>query len=246
MSDDVAYEILGDPRAGGPFVFTCEHASNDLLGRAASDEDRVFVDDHWGWDVGAADVTRALQRTLGGVAVLSRFSRLLCDPNRSPERPDYIVEEIAGHRLSFNRGVDADERARRTRDLYDAFHDAVDRTIKTRLQLDEPARLFSVHSFTPTYLGQKRPMELGVLFDDHDEIAWRLEGAFDVEGFVTAMNAPYSGKEGLIFSAQRHGLQNDIVYLEIEVRNDLIDTPEKAEAVAARIARALEVYRPTP
>jgi len=50
-------------------------------------------------------------------------------------------------------------------------------------------------------------MEIGVLFDEHDELAWRLDEALTAEGFACALNAPYSGKppERLIYSAQRHG-----------------------------------------
>jgi len=83
-----------------------------------------------------------------------------------------------------------------------------------------------------------------VLFDAHDEPAWRLEGALAEQGFETALNAPYSGRDGLIHSAQRHGTAHDIVYLELEVRQDLIDTRAKALAVGRRIARALAYYAP--
>jgi predicted N-formylglutamate amidohydrolase len=54
------------------------------------------------------------------------------------------------------------------------------------------------------------------------------------------LNAPYSGKDGLIYAAKRHGSAHQIVYLEIEVRQDLIGSPESAGAIAERIARALE------
>ena len=46
----------------------------------------------------------------------------------------------------------------------------------------------------------------------------------------------------LIYAAQRHGRARDVVYLELEVRNDLIATPERARVIAPRIARALDVY----
>ena len=62
------------------------------------------------------------------------------------------------------------------------------------------------------------------------------------EGFDTALNAPYSGKDGLIHAARHHGREQGVVYLELEVRQDLIDDAEKADAVGERIARALEVY----
>ena len=140
----------------------------------------------------------------------------------------------------------APERLRRRRRYFDPFHEAVDRTLRARIALDAPVRLCSVHSFTPVYLGQSRPMEVGVLFDAWDEHAWRLEGALAAEGFAAVQNAPYSGFDGLIYSASRHGRAHGLVYLELEVRQDLIDEPPKARAIAKRIARALDAFAPPP
>ena len=240
------YEVVGDPSAGGPFVFTCEHATHILPEWAAEPDDLPMLEDHWGWDVGAADLTRALIQLTRSCGVLSRFSRLVCDPNREIWQRSFVVEQVEGHRLSFNRGVDTAERRRRQERYFAPYHDAVDQTIWARKAVGAPVRLCSIHSFTPLYLGRARPMEVGVLFDVHDEPAWRLEGALSEQGFETALNAPYSGRDGLIHSAQRHGTAHDIVYLELEVRQDLIDTPAKAQAVARRIARALTYYSPNP
>jgi predicted N-formylglutamate amidohydrolase len=87
-------------------------------------------------------------------------------------------------------------------------------------------------------------MEVGVLFNEYDEDAWHLEEALGGEGFESALNAPYSGKppESLIYAAQRHGQALGVKYLELEIRQDLIDSEVKAQAVGKRIARALQVY----
>jgi predicted N-formylglutamate amidohydrolase len=238
------YEIAGDPLAGGPFVFTCEHATQELPEWEPGEADRAALAAHWGWDIGAADLVRALAARTGGCAVLARFSRLVCDPNRAPEEPSFVVETVEERALSFNRGVGDAERQRRRERYFDPYHAAVDRTLSARGDLGTPFRLCAVHSFTPVYLGEARPMEVGVLFDAFDEEAWRLEGALAAEGFACALNAPYSGKDGLIYSARRHGRAHGLVYLELEVRQDLIDSRAKAEAVAARVARALAVFAP--
>jgi predicted N-formylglutamate amidohydrolase len=176
--------------------------------------------------------------------VLSRYSRLVCDPNRDPAEPSFVVEAVLGRALSWNRGVDAAARGRRRERYFDPYHDAIDRVLRARRAVPGEVRLVAVHSFTPVYLGEARPMEVGVLFDAHDEHAWRLEGALAAEGFAAVLNAPYSGKDGLIYSARRHGRAHGLVYLELEVRQDLIDAPGKARAVAARIARALGTFAP--
>ncbi len=238
-----AYEIAGDPRRG-PFLFTCEHATRRLPEWEPSEADLPYLEDHWGWDVGAADLTRELALLCGSGALLARFSRLVCDPNRSPEEASFVVAEVAGHALSFNRSVDAAERARRRARYFDPYHAAVDRALAQRLASGSEVRLCSIHSFTPVYDGRARPMEVGVLFDDHEAHAERVVGALAGEGFAVARNEPYSGFAGLIYAARRHGRAHGVVYLELEVRNDLIATPVLARGTAERIARALAAYAP--
>ncbi len=237
-----AVERVGDP-AAGPFVFTCEHATRLLPEWEATPADLIHVEDHWGWDIGAADVTRALAARTRSAAVLSRFSRLVCDPNRRTDEPSFVVTEVAGHALSFNRAIDAAERERRVRTYFDPFHDGVDTALATACARGV-AHLCSIHSFTPEWEGSPRPIEVGVLYDAHEHHAEVLAHALAAEGFAVAHNEPYSGYEGMIYSANRHGTTHEIPYLELEVRSDLIDTPARADAVAERIARALAVYAP--
>lgn len=173
--------------------------------------------------------------------MLSRFSRLVCDPNRDPAEESFVVEEIEGHRLSFNRGIDAAERARRAQRYTEPYHAAIDALLTARAGAGAPA-LCAIHSFTPVWRARPRAMEVGVLYDAHAEAAGRLADALGGEGFVTAHNEPYSGFEGLIHAAHRHGRAHGLRYVELEVRNDLIATPEHADALAERIARALEVW----
>jgi predicted N-formylglutamate amidohydrolase len=238
-----AFEIVGDPRAGGPFLFTCEHAGKDLHGRVASAEDRPLLDDHWGWDIGAGALTRALCEHTSSAGVLSNFSRLLCDPNRPPDDPTYILTVVESHALSFNRHLDDEEIARRTRELYDPYHQAVDEAVRARLEAPDAVRLVSIHSFTPEWDGVARGMEIGVLFDDHEPEARDLAGAIGRLGLTVAHNEPYSGRGGLIYSVQRHGRAHGLHHVELEVRNDLLRTPEGVARTAKLLATALEAYK---
>jgi predicted N-formylglutamate amidohydrolase len=179
---------------------------------------------------------------VGGVAVLSRFSRLVCDPNRAPEDPTFVVERIGDHILSWNRHVDAAERARRDARYAAAYHGAIDRLLARRLAAGRATRLCSIHSFTASLDGAARPMEIGVLFDAHEEVAARLEGRLREAGFRTAANEPYSGYAGLIHAARLHGRRHGIVYVELEVRQDLIATPADAAGVARRLAPAIRDF----
>ena len=82
-------------------------------------------------------------------------------------------------------------------------------------------------------------MEAGVLYDDHDALAETWAEAIGQAGVIVAKNEPYSGKAGLIYSAKCHGDRHGLPYLELELRQDLIHTPERAQRWAARIAPTL-------
>ncbi|NVB39000.1 N-formylglutamate amidohydrolase [Pseudenhygromyxa sp. WMMC2535] len=242
MSGD-AFEIHGEGREG-PMVITCEHASARVPAPlSTSDSDRAWLETHWGYDIGAATVARRLADRSGSVAVLARYSRLVCDPNRDTDDPTWIRTHVEGQPLSFNQDLDAEERDRRARRHHAPYHAAVDRLLAQRLPRGGDVLLFSVHSFTPVFAGAVRPMELGVLFDRHAAVAERFAGLLDEQGFHTALNEPYSGMDGVIFAAQHHGAAHDVVYLELEVRQDLISDAAAAIAVADRVGAALERLR---
>lgn len=246
-----AYKILGTAERQGPFLFTCEHASRALpSGVAVSATDEKRLAEHWGWDIGALGVTEKLVEELGGQAIAAGFSRLWIDLNRDVGSESLVVGSVEGDALSFNASVSSQDRAERIRDYFEPYHAAVAQLGRERCALQGPLEILSIHSFTQHYQGQTRAMEVGVLFNEHDERAALLGAAFGAEGFRVALNEPYSGKppERLIYAAQRHGEAMGIPYLELEIRQDLIDSPAKAERVGARVARALAdyIHRATP
>ena len=226
--------------ASGPFLFTCEHASARIpppLSRRVTAEDRRWLGTHWALDLGAAAVTRELARGTGSAAVLARFSRLVCDANRPPGAADWIRHEVQGVPLGFNRAVDQRERRRRLRLYHEAYHHGVDRALAG---LAGPVTLVAVHSFTPRLGGERRTMEAGVLFDErYERAARRLARRLARDGLRTALNRPYSGRRGMIHSVQLHGRAHGLPYLELELRQDLIDSSPRARAMGRRLAALL-------
>jgi len=235
-----AFEILRGREA--PFLFTCEHASNRVPAPlTTADADRQWLESHWGWDIGIPPMARAMLERLGGSAVLARFSRLVCDPNRRPDAETLIRTHIHDEPLSFNRGLHAGERQRRLDALHGPYHGAV-HAEATRLAPADPL-LLSLHSFTPELDGAVRPMELGVLFHEWEPQARDLRDRLAGAGFSVALNEPYSGRGGLIYAIRRHGLTHDRVFLELEVRQDLLADEGRARQVGARVAEALAGWR---
>ena len=227
---------IRNPRGAAPLVLTCEHAScavpveYDDLGL-----DPEQLQEHIGWDIGAGQVTEALARSFDATAVLAGVSRLLIDCNRDLADHDLIVSESHGTNIPGNQHLDVAERDRRIREFYTPYHEAIDSV---------PARkstsfLLSVHSFTPMLNGRERRFDIGVLFDAHSTQAERLGEALARGGLRVRYNQPYSGLDGLIFSAQLHGSRHRIPYLEIEINNRLLRNPAEAVAFADRLAAGL-------
>ena len=223
--------------AAAPFVFTCEHASAALpesyagLGLGAAD-----LVDHVAWDIGAAALARRVAAAFDAPLVESGTSRLLIDCNRDLGDHDLIVAETHGVVVPGNRDLDAGERTRRVERWHRPYHDAIDAVLAGR---PEPTVLVSVHSFTPELRGQRRALEVGVLYDDHVPLAGRLADAIAVTGLVVRHNEPYSGLDGLIYSARVHGLKHRLRYVELEVNNGLLRDDAGVDAVATKVATAL-------
>lgn len=226
-----AFEIIGGA-AAAPVFLTCEHASERLPeGYAWHPGDERLRGTHWAYDLGAADIVSELARALGAPAVLCRTSRLLVDPNRPKDSDTLFRREAEGALIELNRDLTDAERSRRLELYYDPYHAAISR----ELARSSAEVVFSVHSFTPVYEGHARPMELGVLFDREEALAERAARVLRAVGFVTAMNEPYSGKDGLIHAAEHHAQAHGRRALELEVRQDLAVLPE----FRARLVEAL-------
>lgn len=235
-----AAEIVGDRHHTRRLVVTCEHASRRVPAPlVTSAEDARWLDTHWGWDIGAAALTRELVTRKSCCAVLARFSRLVCDANRAVGDDTFIRREIEGDTLSFNRDLTEAEIARRIDAYHAPYHALVDQCLGERVARGGDVVLFSIHSFTPVFDGQRREMEMGVLFDRFEPIAQRFAGHLTDVGFRTALNAPYSGKDGMMYAMSLHGQSHGVVYLELEVRQDLLSTPADIADVADRLCDAL-------
>lgn len=216
-------------------VLTCEHATAALPpGYAWPADDRWLVGTHWAVDLGIAEITCLLAEQLQTTAVLAGFSRLLCDANRAPDEESWVRTHAEGRPIALNQGVDAAERARR-RAHFDAFHAEVAAVVA-----EAPCHtVLSMHSFTPQYEDQPpRWMEVGVLFDREEALAVALFEVLAGAGLRVALNEPYSGKGGLMYSCETHAGPARRP-LELEIRQDLAVDPVWRQAVVPTLASAL-------
>lgn len=239
---DSAFEAIAgalDSRA----LIICDHASNAIppaygtLGLK-----REALERHIAYDIGAAEVTRALAALLGAPAVMSTYSRLIIDPNRGLDDPTLVMRYSDGAIVPGNAYIDAAEIGRRSARFWAPYRHEIAATVDAMMATGEPPALISIHSFTNVWRGFSRPWKIGVLWDRDNRIPTPLIEALLAEPDLSADdvgdNEPYDGAlagDTIDAIATSRGLANAL----IEIRQDLITEGKSAQAWAERIARLL-------
>lgn len=234
-----AFEILPGPADAG-LLLICDHAENTVppamadLGLSHADLAR-----HIAYDIGAKALTHALHAALGAPAVLSRFSRLVIDPNRGEDDPTLVMRLADGAIVPGNARIGATEIETRLAGFYRPYDAAIRRAIEAMEATGIMPVLLCVHSFTPQMKGRVRPWHATVIWDHDPRFNTPLLAALAAEGdLVIGENEPYQG--GLIGdTVDRHALPRGLAHALLEVRQDLIGTPEGVAAWASRLARIL-------
>lgn len=238
-ADQAPFEsIEGDPASG--LVLICDHAENRLPSRYGTlglGPEALLR--HIAWDPGARAVTLALAGRLGAPAVLSRFSRLLIDPNRGRDDPTLVMRLSDRAVIPGNLGVDPAERAARIARFYTPYDDAVGRAIDAALASGTVPAVVSIHSFTPLWRGRGRPWQVGILWDADPRLAGPLIEMLRAEGdLIVGDNEPYSGALAGD-TLYRHATRRGLAHALIEIRQDLIADPDGVEEWSARLADIL-------
>lgn len=217
-------------------LLVCEHASRRLpesLGKLGLDA--RLLDSHIAWDPGALRVATALAQKLKAPLVHALISRLVYDCNRPPQAASAIVERSEIHDVPGNTGLSGAERQQRIEGVYHPFHDRLAGEIAARR--DHLRLLVTVHSFAPVYQGKRRDVELGILHGRDARFARAMAAsapprpARDIR-----LNEPYSAADGVAHTLDLHGVKNGLLNVMLEIRNDLIATPDQQHAWAAWLA----------
>jgi predicted N-formylglutamate amidohydrolase len=240
ISPGDAYEIVAGTTPT-PLILLCDHASSAIppeygdLGLPAAQFER-----HIAYDIGARDLTLGLARRLGAGAVLSRFSRLLIDPNRGLDDPTLIMRISDGAAVPGNRDVDEAERQRRIARFHAPYHQAIASAIKGVQGQAMVPLIVSIHSFTPVWRGWPRPWHVGILWDRDEAVAQAMIRGFAAQGdLVVGDNEPYHGAlEGDTLNT--HGTVPGLPHALIEVRQDLIAAKTGVDEWVERVARVIE------
>ena len=225
-------------RAGnGPAVILCEHASHDIPPQYQQlGVDPAHLCSHAAWDPGAYAVAMTLAQKLEAPVVASLVSRLVYDCNRPPEAASAMPERSEVIDIPGNRNLTIAQRAMRINAIYRPFCDTVTTVLADRQARNIPSVLITIHSFTPIYHGQHRTVEIGILHDADSRLAdAMLAQAYRLPHRQIERNIPYGPEDGVTHSLKLHGLRNGIANVMIEIRNDLLQTPNEQEVMAEEL-----------
>ena len=239
--DESGPAAVVNPLGASSFLLIGDHAGRvvprALGGLGLSDTE---LSRHIGWDIGIATLGEKLAAALDAVFIRQTYSRLVIDCNRDPDAPDAILAVSDGTVVPANASLDSAARAARVAAVHAPYHAAIAAEIARRSAAGQPTALVALHSFTPAMRGIARPWHCGILHDGaNDALAAALLASLRAEpGLTVGDNEPYA-MDGIDYTVPRHAFAARLPYVEIEVRQDLLGSPDSIAQWSARLARLL-------
>ncbi len=223
-----------NPDGASSIILVCEHATHYI---PTSFSDLGLSDEakrsHIAWDPGAMAVAENLSRKLDATLVAGVVSRLVYDCNRPPDAPDAMPEKSEIYAVPGNQHLSQAEKAARIAAYYEPFKSRLSEVIG---QTSDPV-IVTLHSFTPTYHGNARTVEIGVVHDDDARLAdAMLDCAADHSSAVIDRNQPYGPTHGVTHTLKEHALPDGHLNVMLEIRNDLISTAPEQSVMADMLA----------
>jgi predicted N-formylglutamate amidohydrolase len=232
--------VLREHGASDIFL-TGDHAGRAIprrlngLGVPAAEMDR-----HIAWDIGIAGVTERLSAALDATAVLQAYSRLVIDCNRDPSWATAMPVVSEYTPIPGNEGLSDAEKAARVAAIFTPYHDRIRGLLDARAAAGRRTLFVAMHSFTPSFKGERRDMQVGVLFHRDVRMANVMLDLLRAEGdLIVGENEPYAITDDSDYSVPTHAEARGLVHVEIEIRQDLIADVAGQAAWADRFARLL-------
>ena len=235
-----AFDIV-NPDGAGRGILVCDHASRRIPKRLGTlGVDPRELSRHIAWDIGAAEVARRLSVTLDVPLVLCGYSRLVMDCNRPHWADDAFTTLSEDVEIPGNRNLAPGDRKMRVDEIFRPYQAAVDRVVQSRLGGAHPPIMVSVHSFTPIYLGEGRPWDIGVHYRLDERLARLcIEGLRRKEGLHVGENEPYQLALGEDFTIPVHAEARGLPHVLFEIRQDHLASPAGIETWSSRLGTLL-------
>ncbi|MEP2671238.1 MAG: N-formylglutamate amidohydrolase [Cyclobacteriaceae bacterium] len=213
-------------------IITCEHAGNVVPKKYQPlfTQSEEALNSHEGWDPGAWNIAQYLGHQLNAVPIGCHTTRLLIEANRSL----YSNQLFSRYTTHLN----AVEKEFLINEVYNPYRQNIQLKID---QLKKPILHLSIHSFTPTYHGRERKVEIGLLFDPERKLENRfckgLKGELNQNApdLLVMDNEPYLGiDDGLTSYFRSIYRDDDYMGIEIEVNQKFIGDLSKVEQSLAQ------------
>ncbi|MEM8985254.1 MAG: N-formylglutamate amidohydrolase [Pseudomonadota bacterium] len=232
-----------------PFFIFCDHATNaippEFHGLGLPDD---ILQTHIAYDIGAGALTDGLADRLSGVCLLSTFSRLLADPNRDCDRPDFIPAVSDQIPIPGNARLSPERRQERMDRFYGPYHERLAEALDTSQGAHTNPFVVSVHSFSPRLMGEMddRPWHVGLLWREDEKSARALMAWLgDNTDYCVGDNQPYDARI-YNYTVDRHVGPRGLAHLTLEVRQDLLSKSNEIDKMADNLARAIEAIAADP
>lgn len=232
-----------------PMLLVCDHASNrvpaalDGLGLPPEALRR-----HIAWDIGAAAITRRLSARFDAPALFAGYSRLVADCNRHPGDPALARAESDGIAVPGNRGLAPGDLALRIEGLHRPYHAAIAAALERLLARGPAPLLLAVHSCTPRMAGgEPRPWQIGFSWVRDDRAVRPMMAHLARQpGLLVGDNQPYDLDPDEDFTIPVHALSRGLPHLQVEFRQDLVDSDEGVAHWSDIFAEALRAVLAIP
>lgn len=241
-SDDPPPFSVVNEKGRAPLLLLCDHASKAVpkaLGDLGISE--AELSRHIGWDIGGLDAATALSEALDAPLVASGYSRLVIDCNRWPGGEGSTPEVSDDTVIPANRRLTKEQVDARAEACFWPYHREVDRLLDGMTAEGRKMCLLVVHSFTPVMKGFERPWHVGVLWNDDPRLPAPLLAELRRDpALVVGDNEPYSARASYEYTLNAHARSRAIPHCSLEVRQDLMSTPDDARAWGRRLAPAIK------
>lgn len=212
-------------------IFSCEHAGNKVPRKYQplfANQNRI-LETHEGWDIEVFNLAKLVAKKLNAPLFSHHETRLLVDVNRSLNS-NTLFSRIT-NRLS------EEERNSIIEKFYSPYREELRKQV-TQATKKKTVVHYSLHSFTPVFKGEKRHIDIGILY--HPKISTDLKTAEQLRtqfqllapNLRIEMNRPYSGISDGICNSLRESTKKDRYQgLELEFNQALLFKLKKAKTL---------------
>lgn len=243
-----------------PIVLTGPHNGWHVPNLLVNDGKPLGLDTHWfdpanprrrheACDWGIHDLFNSIGQKNSNIALLAAtHSRLVVDLNRNPDTMIYARSSELDTAIPGNSALGEDSHKIRLENYYTPYHDALDALLQDTKAKFGHVLWLDIHSFTPIWQGQPRTVGVGTLKTAQTDFTDKAEQWLS-QTFAAQFRAdePYSMAKPEfrnLSGGYSAALRNDATYFGLEIRNDLLQTPEQIEDMAEKMLGLIEALQP--